>query len=78
MDMKRFINEAKERLSSPTPSFFRKIKVTGKVLIAGAGAVLAPSMADVELPALLMEVAKTLVIAGSVMVAVAAAAVEGE
>lgn len=77
-DMKQFINETKERLTSPTPSFFKKIKIIGKVLIAGAGAILAPSVADVQMPGMLQEVAKALFIAGSVMVAVASAAVEGE
>ncbi|WP_160711272.1 hypothetical protein [Chitinophaga solisilvae] len=75
--MKRFIDEAKERISSPTPSFFRKIKIAGKVLMAGAGAILAPSAA-MPVPGILLEAAKALLIAGSVMVAVAAAAVEGE
>jgi hypothetical protein len=76
--MKQFIHETKERLSSPTPKFFKKIKVLGKILIAGSGAMLAPSVADIATPAALSEIAKALFIAGSVMVSVASAAVEGE
>ncbi|WP_111594684.1 hypothetical protein [Chitinophaga dinghuensis] len=76
--MKKFIDEAKERMASPTPGFFKKIKIAGKVLMAGSGAILAPAVADVHMPGVLMEIAKGLFIAGSVMVAVAAVAVEGE
>ncbi|RFS18820.1 hypothetical protein DVR12_26850 [Chitinophaga silvatica] len=76
--MKRFIKEVKERIASPTPGFFRKIKIAGKILMGGSGALLAPTTAGIDIPDLILEIAKGLFIAGSVMAAVAAAAVEGE
>ena len=63
----------KERLQSPTPGFFKKIRNIGLVLGAIGGAILA---APVTLPAAVITVAGYLATAGLVASAVSATAVE--
>lgn len=64
-----------QRLQSPTPSFFKKVRKIGLILTAISGAVLAGSAA---LPAVLVSIAAYLGIAGSVASAVSQAATEEE
>lgn len=64
-----------ERLTSPTPKFFRTIRKIGLSVAAIGGALLA---APVSLPVALVTVAGYLTVAGGVMTAVAQAAVETE
>lgn len=62
-----------ERITSPTPSFFKRIRNIGLTLGAIGGALLA---APVTLPAAVITVAGYLVTAGLVASAVSATAVE--
>lgn len=64
-----------QRLQSPTPSFFKKVRKIGLILTAISGAVFAGSAA---LPAVLVSIAAYLGIAGSVASAVSQAATEEE
>ncbi|HEY0898079.1 MAG TPA: hypothetical protein VGE66_16055 [Chitinophagaceae bacterium] len=63
----------KQRLTAPTPGFFRKIRNIGLVLGAIGGAILA---APVSLPATIITVAGYLATAGLVASAVSATAIE--
>lgn len=57
-----------DRLKSPTPKFFRKLRNYGLGLAAAGGAILA---APVALPAVVVTLGSYLIIAGSVASAVA-------
>lgn len=57
----------KERLAAPTPRFFKKIRNAGLVLAAASAALLA---SPVALPAVVVQVAGYLAVAGSVASAV--------
>ena len=63
----------KDRLASPTPAFFKKVRNIGLILGAVGGALLA---APVALPAMVLTVAGYLVTAGLVASAVSATAVD--
>ena len=62
-----------DRLTSPTPSFFTKVRNIGLVLAAIGTAI---AGAPVALPALVMKIAGYVIVAGSVMTAVSQAAVK--
>ena len=64
-----------QRLQSPTPSFFKKVRRFGLMLTAISGAVLA---SQASLPPLLVSIAAYLGIAGSVASAVSQAVTEDE
>jgi hypothetical protein len=64
-----------ERIQSPTPSFFKKVRTVGLILAAISGTIIA---APVSLPAVVIQVATYLAVAGSVATAVSQTAVEGE
>jgi energy-converting hydrogenase Eha subunit G len=59
-----------QRFSAPTPSFFRKLRNVALVLTAVSGSLLA---APVVLPALVVQLASYLAVAGSVAMAVSQA-----
>jgi hypothetical protein len=59
-----------ERMSSPTPPFFAKLRNWGLILVAISGAVLST---PVELPPLLVKIAGYVAVAGTVASAVAQA-----
>ena len=63
-----------ERIASPTPRFFKTIKIIGLTLVAASGALLA---APAALPAIITTIASYIAIAGSVATAVSQVAVEG-
>lgn len=63
------------RLQSPTPNFFRKVRTIGLVLAALSASILA---APVALPAVVVQIAGYLAVAGSVATAVAQTATETE
>ena len=62
-----------QRFSAPTPSFFRKLRNVALVLTAVSGSLLA---APVVLPALVVQLASYLAVAGSVAMAVSQATTE--
>lgn len=64
-----------QRLAKPTPPFFKKVRMAGLMLAAAGGSLLA---APVALPAAVVALAGYLAVAGSVMTAVAQAAVDSE
>jgi uncharacterized membrane protein HdeD (DUF308 family) len=64
-----------ERVTAPTPKFFRIVRTIGITLAAAGGAILA---APVALPAALVTVAGYLTVAGAVATAVSQAAVDEE
>ena len=64
-----------ERLVSPTPAFFTKLRNIGLALAAAATALVG---APVVLPALVIKIAGYAIVAGSVMTAVSQAAVPNE
>jgi hypothetical protein len=53
----------KERVQQPTPRFFRKLRNTGMVLAAVSGSLLA---APVALPAIVLQLAGYLAVAGTI------------
>ncbi|CAN5837023.1 hypothetical protein BH11BAC4_BH11BAC4_18760 [soil metagenome] len=63
----------KQRLASPTPPFFKRIRNTGLALAALAGSILA---AKDKLPAKLVEIAGYVAVAGAVATTVSQGAVE--
>jgi hypothetical protein len=63
----------KERVESPTPGFFKKIRNAGLVLAAISASLLATPIA---LPAVLLKIAGYLAVAGSVASAVSQTATE--
>jgi hypothetical protein len=64
-----------DRLASPTPSFFKKLRNIGLALAAVATTIAA---APVALPALVIKIAGYLAVAAGVASAVSQTAVEGE
>jgi hypothetical protein len=64
-----------ERLSAPTPKFFKKVRNIGLVLAAVSGTLLA---APIALPAIVIQIAGYLAVASSVASAVAQTAVAGD
>lgn len=64
-----------ERIQSPTPTFFKKLRNIGLVLATIATTVVA---APVALPAVVIKIAGYLAVAGSIAGAVSQTAVEGE
>ncbi len=62
-----------ERLSGPTPKFFKKLRTVGLILAAAGGVLVA---APVALPAALVTAGGYLITAGAVATAVSQAAVE--
>ena len=64
-----------ERLTAPTPRFFRKLRNIGLIITAVSAAVLT---APVTLPSVVITVAGYLAVAGSVLGAVSQATVESE
>ena len=63
-----------ERALSPTPSLFRKIRTIGLALAAISGALLA---SPVALPAIVLQIAGYMAVAGTVVTAVSQITVEG-
>lgn len=63
------------RIQAPTPKFFRKVRTIGLVLAAVSATLLASPIA---LPAMVIQVAGYLAVAGSVATAVAQTATEDE
>ena len=64
-----------ERIQSPTPTFFKKLRNIGLVLATIATTVVA---APVALPAVVIKIAGYLAVAGGIAGAVSQTAVEGE
>ena len=64
-----------ERVQSPTPTFFRKVRKIGLILVAVSGALLA---APVALPAALITAATCLGVAGSVATVISQTATEAD
>lgn len=64
-----------QRVKSPTPKFFKKVRNIGLTLAAIAGTIVA---APVALPAVLVKIAGYLAVASGVAGAVSQTAVEGE
>ena len=67
------MNEVLERIKAPTPKFFKKLRTIGLGLAAIAATVLA---APVALPAVVIQIAGYLAVAGGVLGAVSQTAVE--
>jgi hypothetical protein len=63
------------RMQSPTPKFFQKIRNIGLILAAVSGTVIA---SPVALPLLVVKVAGYLAVAGTVATAVSQAVIPGE
>ena len=64
-----------DRVVSPTPTFFQKLRSIGLALAAMSGAIIA---APVTLPAIVVTVAGYLAVAGTVLSAVSQITVPGE
>ena len=64
-----------DRVSSPTPKFFKKLRNIGLILAAVSGTIIASPIA---LPAVVIQIAGYLGIASTVASAVSQTAVEGE
>jgi len=64
-----------ERVQSPTPKFFKKLRNIGLVLATVATTVVA---APVALPAVIIKIAGYLAVAGGIAGAVSQTAIEGE
>lgn len=64
-----------DRLQSPTPSFFKKIRTIGLVLAAVSGTLLA---APVALPVVVSQLAGYLAVAGAVATAVSQTATDAD
>ena len=64
-----------ERVSSPTPNFFKKLRNIGLILAAVSGTIVA---APIALPAVVIQIASYLAVASSVASAVSQTAVEGD
>lgn len=65
----------KQRVTSPTPKFFKKVRNIGLTLAAISGTLLA---APVALPAVIIKAAGYIAVASGVASAVSQTAVEGE
>lgn len=64
-----------ERVSSPTPKFFKKLRNIGLILAAVSGTIIA---APIALPVVVIQIAGYLGVASAVASAVSKTAVEGE
>jgi hypothetical protein len=64
-----------DRISSPTPRFFKKMRNVGLILAAISGTLVA---APIALPAVVIQIAGYLGVASAVASAVSQATVEGE
>ena len=64
-----------ERVSSPTPKFFKKLRNIGLILAAVSGTIIASPIA---LPAVIVQIATYLGVASTVASAVSQTVVEGE
>ena len=64
-----------ERVSSPTPKFFKKLRNIGLILATVSGTIIA---APIALPAVVIQIAGYLGVASTVVSAVSQTAVEGE
>jgi hypothetical protein len=64
-----------QRVKSPTPKFFKKLRNIGLTIAGIAGTIIA---APVALPAIIIKVAGYLVVAGGVLSGASQTAVEGE
>ena len=73
--LKKTVMNIFQRLTAATPSFFKKLRTVSLVLAAASGAILA---APVALPAIIVQVAGYLAVAGTVAGAVSQAAVDTE
>jgi hypothetical protein len=62
-----------ERLKSPTPKFFKKLRTAGLILAAAGGALVA---APIALPTVLVTIGGYLILGGSIASAISQAAVE--
>lgn len=71
---KTLVMSIQERMQSPTPPFFTKLRNWGLILAAVSGAILTT---PVVLPAIVVKVAGYLAVAGTVAGAVSQAVVEG-
>lgn len=69
------MNSIINRLTSPTPTFFRKLRNIGIALAAAGGAILA---APVAMPAIIVTIGGYLVAAGGVITAVSQATTEND
>ena len=69
------MNQLIDRIQSPTPKFFKKVRNIGLTLAAIAGTIVA---APVALPAVLVKIAGYLAVASGVAGALSQTAVEGE
>lgn len=65
----------KQRIESPTPSFFKKVRNIGLILVAVSATLLSTPVA---LPAVLIKVAGYLAVAGSVASAVSQTVTDAE
>ena len=65
----------KERVKSPTPKFFKKVRTIGLILAAVSASIIA---APVALPAVVIEIAGYLAVAGSVASAISQTTVKKE
>jgi hypothetical protein len=73
--LKNIIMNLVNRLASPTPKFFKVVRNISIVLAAVSGAILT---APVAMPAIVVQIATYLAIAGTVAGAISQTAVEGE
>jgi hypothetical protein len=64
-----------ERLSAPTPKFFKRLRTVGLILVAAGGVLVT---APITLPVALVTAGGYLVVAGSVATAISQAAVDNE
>lgn len=62
-----------ERVAAPTPSFFKKLRMIGLVLVAASGALVA---GPVAVPVIITKIAGYLAVAGGVVTAVSQTAVD--
>jgi hypothetical protein len=69
------MNQVLDRITQPTPRFFKRLRNVGIVLASVAGAVLA---APIALPIAVITAAGYLTVAGGVLTAVSQMTVEGE
>ena len=69
------MNEVVNRVSAPTPKFFKKLRNIGLILATISGTIAA---APVALPAVVIKIAGYLAVASGVTSAVSQTAVEGE
>jgi hypothetical protein len=69
------MNNIIERIQSPTPKFFRKLRNIGLILATIATTIAA---APIALPAIVVQISGYLAVAGGVISAVSQTTVEGE